>query len=422
MQLLKVAAGALNQTPLAWDQNLLNIDAAITEARTQGASLLCLPELCVTGYGCEDAFHSPGVQRTALAMLERIVPLTSGLVVSVGVPVLHRNALYNTACLIVDGKVAGFAAKRYLAGDGIHYEPRWFKPWPDGVRAEIEFNGHKVPMGDLLFEVGGIGIGFEICEDAWVAKRPGAALSVQGVDVILNPSASHFAFDKHEVRKRFVLEGSRAFGVTYVYANLLGNEAGRILFDGGTFIATGGKLVSQGPRFLFKEHSLAIAVVDIDATRMGQSRSSSFRPEPSDTWAGRVAVDYIWPLQHPERLESAVPAWEASAHLKEEEFTRAETLGLFDYLRKSRSEGFVVSLSGGADSSALVCLIALMVDLAVAELGFPEVLRRLGYARGRIVVKSSEAEQVTASGLVIPDTAKEKPQEGEALPPPLAMA
>ena len=33
----------------------------------------------------------------------------------------------------------------------------------------------------------------------------------------------------------------------------------------------------------------------------------------------------------------------------------------------------------------------------------------------RILVKALEAEQTTASGLVIPDTAKEKPQEGEVL-------
>ncbi len=33
----------------------------------------------------------------------------------------------------------------------------------------------------------------------------------------------------------------------------------------------------------------------------------------------------------------------------------------------------------------------------------------------RIVVKALEAETTTASGLVIPDTAKEKPQEGEVL-------
>ena len=33
----------------------------------------------------------------------------------------------------------------------------------------------------------------------------------------------------------------------------------------------------------------------------------------------------------------------------------------------------------------------------------------------RIVVRASEAEETTASGLVIPDTAKEKPQQGEVL-------
>ncbi len=33
----------------------------------------------------------------------------------------------------------------------------------------------------------------------------------------------------------------------------------------------------------------------------------------------------------------------------------------------------------------------------------------------RIVIKQVEAEQTTASGLVIPDTAKEKPQEGEVV-------
>jgi chaperonin GroES len=33
----------------------------------------------------------------------------------------------------------------------------------------------------------------------------------------------------------------------------------------------------------------------------------------------------------------------------------------------------------------------------------------------RIVVKPSEGEETTVSGLVIPDTAKEKPQEGEVV-------
>src|SRR6185295_2166974 len=159
----------------------------------------------------------------------------------------YQHALYNVACLVADGSVLGFTAKRFLAGEGIHYEPRWFKPWPVGRRAEITLDGVSYPLGDLHYSCGGVKIGFEICEDAWVANRPGAELALAGVDVILNPSASHFAFGKIDIRRRFVLEGSRAFGVTYVYSNLLGNEAGRAIYDGGGLIATAGKIVAAGP-------------------------------------------------------------------------------------------------------------------------------------------------------------------------------
>ena len=107
------------------------------------------------------------------------------------------------------------------------------------------------PIGDLLFDWRGIRIGFEICRDAWVADRTGARLSQRGADVLLNPSASHFAFAKQQIRERFVLEGSRAFQVSYAYANLLGNEAGRSIYDGGTLIASGGKMLALGPRFSF---------------------------------------------------------------------------------------------------------------------------------------------------------------------------
>src|SRR5438270_9033985 len=68
--------------------------------------------------------------------------------------------------------------------------------------------------------------------------------------------------------------------------------------------------------------------------------------------------------------EVAAPSvWETSPSIKEEEFTRAESLALFDYLRKSRSSGFVVSLSGGADSTAVSYLVARLVDFAVDEIG-----------------------------------------------------
>jgi NAD+ synthase (glutamine-hydrolysing) len=382
MKIVRVGAAALNTTPLDWGGNAAAIRGCLAEARERGVSILCLPELCITGYGCEDAFLARGVEEAARRVLVDLLPATRDLVVSIGLPILHRNALFNTACVVADGRILGFVAKRHLAGDGIHYEPRWFKPWPAGARAEIEVGGERVPLGDLHFEVGGVRFGFEICEDAWVARRPGAELAGLGVDLILNPSASHFAFGKRAVRERLVVEGSRAFGVTYLYANLLGNEAGRVLYDGGALVASGGRLVARGRRFSYRSHVLTVAAVDLDATRMSQARTASFEP----ALAGgdeAIRADFRFPEAEPAAPGERPAPWESSPRVKEEELTRAVALGLFDYLRKSRSEGFVISLSGGCDSSAVTALCALMVELAAAELGLAGFAAKLGHA-GRL--------------------------------------
>jgi NAD+ synthase (glutamine-hydrolysing) len=380
MKLIKVAAAVLNQTPLDWPHNKQNIIAAIESARAEQVSVLCLPELCITGYGCEDAFQSPNTQRMAFRILQEILPSTHGIIVSIGLPIFHQNNLFNCACLIADGKILGFVAKRFLAGDGIHYEPRWFKPWPPGVRNDlVTESGESFPIGDLYFDCGGLKIGFEICEDAWAANRPGATLALHGVDIILNPSASHFAFSKIETRRRFVLEGSRAFGVSYLYANLLGNEAGRAIYDGGALIASGGKLLAEGPRFSFADFQITIALVDIDITRMSQGRLASLKPNLEHNGNCITHSSFAFPQLTPEISELNLPAWETSPRLKEEEFTRAEALALFDYLRKSRSNGFIVSLSGGVDSAAVSCVVALMMQLSVKELGLDSFIRKLAY-------------------------------------------
>ncbi|MEM6730652.1 MAG: nitrilase-related carbon-nitrogen hydrolase, partial [Myxococcota bacterium] len=356
MRQIHVAAAALNQLPMDWGHNRRNIENAIAEARARGVRVLCLSELAVTGYGCDDMFLAPELCARAARELFAIAPSTAGMVVSVGVPVHFRGAVFDCAALMVDGAVVGFAAKRHLAGDGVHYEPRWFTPWRRDVRSEIQLEGHTLPIGDLVFEVGGIRIGHEICEDAWVADRPGSSLYERGVDIILNPSASHFAFGKQETRRRIVLEGSRAFGVAYVYANVLGNEAGRMIYDGGTVIASEGRLVAEGPRFRFDDFTLTDALVDLETNRMLRAQYGSHRPDGTND-AMRVLVDFAVPRSQGPSPEPALESWESSEHLKEEEFLRAVSLGLFDYLRKSRSRGFVLSLSGGADSAAVAVLV-----------------------------------------------------------------
>jgi NAD+ synthase (glutamine-hydrolysing) len=373
MKLVKVAVACVNQTPFAWDANFAHLRIAIDHARAEGCTLLCLPELAITGYGCEDAFFMDGLQDQAFAQLDALAPLTRGMVVAVGLPLYHEKALYNGAALLADGKIIGFVAKQFLAGDGIHYEPRWFKPWPAGEvdvleRTVEDGSIRQFPIGDLVFELGDIRIGFEICEDAWVANRPGTDLALRGVDILCNPSASHFAFGKFSVRQRFVTEGSRAFGCAYLYSNLLGNESGRVIYDGGGLIASGGELLARGRRFSFHDVELATAVIDIDGNRREQARRQSHRPR-HDAEAQVIERPFVWPTRKPEAPGKLRISWEDRHNVREEEFARAVALGLWDYLRKSGAQGYVVSMSGGADSAACAVLVSLAVRFALEELG-----------------------------------------------------
>ena len=341
---MRIAGAALNQIPIDWENNLRNIQTAIAQAKAAGVKLLCLPELCLTGYGCEDLFLSDWMPEAALAHLQQVREWTHGICVVVGLPVRLNHRTYNTAAVLRDGQILGFAAKQFLANDGVHYETRFFAPWPAGETTTVELGGEAWPLGDLIFEHEGVRFGFEICEDAWRPDDVRPAGRLRGkVDLIVNPSASHFAMSKTDVRYKLVLNASRNFHCTYLYANLLGNESGRIIFDGEILVARNGHLLLRNQLMSFKEVDLEYVDVDF-ATEL-------------------TPVVELVPLPEPDEYQ---------------ELNQAMSLALFDYLRKARSRGFVLSLSGGADSCFCAVGVAEMVRLGVEELGLEEFKRRSG--------------------------------------------
>tara|TARA_A100001037_G_scaffold305971_1_gene348323 strand:+ start:419 stop:2389 length:1971 start_codon:yes stop_codon:yes gene_type:complete len=380
MSVIKVAAAVLNQTPLDWHRNLENILNAIDEARTHGATLLCLPELCITGYGCEDAFLASGVRATAADILKQIIEHSYGIATTVGLPIEHEGRLYNGAAMIANGELLGIVAKQHLANDGLHYEPRWFTAWPAGQRSEVNIAGKTVPFGDLVFEIDGVRIGFEICEDAWVEDRPCTRLAERGVQIILNPSASHFAFGKHLVRQNLVLDAVRQYQVAYLYANLLGNEAGRAVYDGDSMIASGDGFNAIGSRFSYE--NVLVTTAQIEVNDSPQSANDEAVVESSfslNRSSEQSATAY-----------EMAEGWESSEFIKEEEFARAVALSLFDYMRKSRSRGFVISLSGGADSAAVTCLASLAFHFALQSENAEGAVGKLSYISPHIAAKSHE--------------------------------
>ncbi len=342
---MRLAGAALNQTPLDWAGNLANIRSALDQARAAGVQLLCLPELCLTGYGCEDLFLHPWLAETAEEHLAALLPFTYGLCCVVGLPVRYGEGLaYNGAAVLRDGRVLGVVAKQFLANEGVHYEARWFRPWPAGRAVDIELAGQQTTLGDLVFEHDGVRFGFEICEDAWRpdTERPACRLAGR-VELIVNPSASHFALSKTDVRHDLVLNASRNFRCAYLYVNLLGNEAGRMIYDGEILIARHGHLLKRNGLLSFQDVDLEWCDVDFAADL-----------PPAIALA---------PLPTPD---------------ENRELNAALALALFDYLRKSRTKGFVLSLSGGADSAMCAIAVAEMVRLGVADLGAEGFMRKSG--------------------------------------------
>ena len=339
MAALKIAGATLNQTPLDWKGNFQRILQAIQEAKAQEVDLLCLPELTLTGYGAEDLFLSPWFPEKAVAQLALLLPHCTDITVAVGLPIRHQNQVYNTMAVIENTQLIGIVAKQFMAIDGVHYEFRWFTPWPAEQQQLLEINGKQVPFGDLTFHLKGVHYGFEICEDAWRGSaRPGYRLAKRKVDLIFNPSASHFAMGKTLERKELVTQSSTLFDCFYCYVNLLGNEAGKMIYDGEILLAKSGELLARNQLLSLKDVQV-----------------NSFYLEDR--------VQDVAPIQP-----------------KEWEFVQASSLALLDYLRKSKSKGFVLSLSGGADSSTIAVLVAEMVRRGIAELGIAGLVHKLGLA------------------------------------------
>jgi NAD+ synthase (glutamine-hydrolysing) len=391
-----VAVASLNQTVGDWAGNRHRIELAIQEARRREASLLLLPELCISGYSLGDRLLRTGTLERSWASVQSLLPATRGMVVVVGLPVQHRGVVYNAAAILADGVLHGLVAKENLATGDVQYENRWYGAWPaDRVETWVSPDGEtQAPIGRQVFDAPGIGtFAVEICEDGWKGFRPGSMAALAGALLVLNPSASWFILGKHAVRRRMVTQISAEDKTAYLYASSLGCDATRLIFDGTTLVACDGRRLAEGRRFLFTEDMELIDTrIDLDALRTARMEEGSWRQQVDLAGAGKLGPmpvltpvpgeygrdkgprpgDPPWWLDgtiedpHPDPslawLAEAglVPAFRPSdvPHL---ELELALCLGLREYLRKCKIPKIALALSGGRDSSMCAVLVSRMV-------------------------------------------------------------
>lgn len=353
MTSIRLAAAALNQTPLAFAENTARIITVIEQAKKNQVKVLCFPELCISGYDCMDAFYSKDVQNDAWTQLEIIATHTIGIGVALGLPLYHEDHLYNAVAWVAEGKIEGFACKQILANQEVYYEARWFTPWPDNTLAHLLRGQRSYPIGKRLYEYHGVKIAFEICEEAWVLERIGIDMIASGAQIILNPSASHFSLDKLYRRRQLVGTLCQNAPIAYVYANQLGNTAGRLIYDGHLMLCCDQTLL-EGPYLSFEQSTL----VWVD-----------YNPSNHQFFETNCAPSIITPSRN-------------------EQFAKAVTRGLWDLLKQTKTTGFVISLSGGVDSSACASLVWLMARWATQELGWKSIQEKLYHLQYLQTVKN----------------------------------
>lgn len=366
---IHIACAAVNQTPLDWDNNFRNIEEACSEATNRGIDIICFPELSISGYNCEDMFFAPWVIKKSEEYLLKATALSTDLTIILGCAIFHEKNLYNCAVVIRDNRIHGVVPKQKLANKDIYYEYRWFTEWT-GTHSVISISGEKIPFGKLYFSQNQCAFGIEICEDAWHDNRPAHTLIKNNIDIIFNLSASHFYIDK--IDERIELGHSLVKTnptLTYAYANLLGNESGRSLYDGSSYIVDAKKTIIS-PRFSFKNFEIITSeIVKTDPP---------FSPTSLDY------LNVIISSKQDRQIRTQTPK-NTQAHVdcvdKKErayhEFTLATSLGIYDYLRKSGNQRIIISLSGGADSTACTILSHIGLSLACKSKGIHEVAKDL---------------------------------------------
>lgn len=392
----KIAAVSLNTTPLDFSGNFEFIRSAILAKESLDADLILFPELSISGYGCEDAFYRPQVWEKSIQVLNQLKSISPNQVIVVGLPVFVDSFLYNCMAVLYQDKIQALVPKLNLANTGVHYERRWFHAPKKFQNKIISLGEEQVPFGNFIFTFPQWSFAIEICEDSWSSFKPSQLYNLLGADVILSPGASHFAMGKQTIRKQIFKETSRNQNNLQVFTNLCGNESGRIIFEGGAFFASLGNIMKEGPRLHFTPFAVTTHCFHPSEIRAAKARQ--FREPHPHLTPNEIPEIPLRTRSQAERKESSrflvTDKREENKELSTanteslsvfEEFTKAVSLGLYDYMRKSKTKGYTLSLSGGADSATCALLVSAMVSISKRENG-EDIFQKLGISETQLLV------------------------------------
>jgi len=316
---MKISVAQLNYQIGNFEGNKNLICDAIARAKAEGSELIVFSELCISGYPPLDLLDRVDFVEKCNQTVKEIASYCHGIAAIVGSPTFNPRRegkkLYNSALVLFEGKVVFSVNKALLPTYDIFDEYRYFEP-------EKDFS---------VFIFKGIAIALTVCEDLWDEQpfdnkfeksrlytlSPMEELSKQNPDLIINISASPFAYTKVEARKNIFVSKAIRYGIPVITSNQTGANT-ELIFDGASVIINReGKIFRQLGYF--------------------EEGIETFRLE--DLMSGDSVIQY------------PVPESISLIH-------KALIMGIRDFFAKSGFSKCIIGLSGGIDSAVCTCLAA----------------------------------------------------------------
>ena len=375
-----------------------NIIKMIADCNEKGVKLAVFPELCITGYTCQDLFFQGLLLDEAMQACVDIAKAAKeyDMLIAVGVPVKAKGKIYNCAAVISHGEVLGLVPKTHLPNYNEFYEARHFAPNKGGschldlTPYYMDGKLHGVDMAQAVFKLDcytddelekpvknadELIVGFEICEDLWVADPVSNYLAKSGANIICNLSASDEVIGKDDYRRALVSNQSARLVAGYIYASAGDGESTQdMVFSGHNIIAENGAVLAESRLF---ENGITISEIDISRLAFERRKMSTY-PESTNTWDAPAesykphfldGMPVLWINFEREETKLTrkfsktpfIPSNEAERSKRCDLILNMQSHGLMKRLTHTYSKTLVIGISGGLDSTLalLVCIMAL---------------------------------------------------------------
>jgi NAD+ synthase (glutamine-hydrolysing) len=338
---IRIALAQINSTVGDLSGNKRKIGSYIKKAKKLRADCIVFPELAVTGYPPEDLLLKPQFIADNIDAMNVIIAETKGITTVVGF-VDNNHGLYNAAAVISNKKLVDVYHKKYLPNYGVFDEYRYFQ------------SGKRFPV----YNMGGVRIGVNICEDIWQEKGPAKIQALSGAEVIININASPYHMGKLSIREELLSARAQECGAIIIYVNMTGGQD-ELVFDGGSLIVDrNGKIIGRGRQF--REELL---VADIDIKGQIQKITDKNKRElktllQNDEYVENIKISSVL-------ISGQKPAIRQKKFIRmaqSEEVYNALLSGTKDYVHKNGFSNVIIGMSGGIDS-------ALVTTIAVDALG-----------------------------------------------------